>query len=122
MPTPGGHYSHAAVAGGLAFVSGLLPIDPAGRVLNAEPFEVQVAQTLHNLGEVLASCGTGRTHLVQVRVYLTQVERWAAFNALYADWLGDHRPARCIVPVPALHFGVALELEAVAQVPAAQNR
>ncbi|MGY2894868.1 RidA family protein [Deinococcus sp. UYEF24] len=122
LPTPGGHYSHAAVAGGLAFVSGLLPLDSAGRPLAAEAFEVQAAQVLRHLDEVLASCGSGRAHLVQVRVYLTDVDLWGQFNALYARWLGDHRPARCIVPVPALHFGVALELEAVAQVLSDQKR
>jgi 2-iminobutanoate/2-iminopropanoate deaminase len=116
LPAPGGHYSHAAVAGGLAFISGLLPVDGAGKVLADGPFEVQVAQVLHNLDAVLTGCGSHRRQLVQVRVYLTDVELWGPFNALYAEWIGDHRPARCIVPVPALHFGVALELEAVAQV------
>ncbi|TSA81719.1 RidA family protein [Deinococcus detaillensis] len=123
LPAPGGHYSHAVVAGGLAFISGLLPVDPAGNTLANEPFEVQVAQVFHNLDEVLTGCVSSRRQLAQVRVYLTDVGLWGQFNALYANWMGDHRPARCIVPVPALHFGVALELEAVAQVsvPAAQK-
>ena len=116
LPAPGGHYSHAVVAGGLAFISGLLPVGSAGRALADEPFEVQVARVFSNLDAVLTSCGSSRSQLVQVRVYLTDVELWGPFNALYADWIGDHRPARCIVPVSALHFGVALELEAVAQV------
>ncbi len=116
LPAPGGHYSHAVVVGGLAFISGLLPVDSAGKALADEPFEVQVAQVFANLAEVLTSCGSRRSQLVQVRVYLTDVNLWGPFNALYATWLGEHRPARCIVPVPALHFGVALEVEAVAQV------
>lgn len=115
LPAPGGHYSHAAVAGGLVFISGLLPVDPAGNALADEPFGVQVTQVFHNLDTVLTSCGSSRSQLAQIRVYLTDVGLWGPFNALYADWMGDHRPARCIVPVPALHFGVALELEAVAQ-------
>ena len=122
LPAPGGHYSHAAVvgtgAGGLAFISGLLPINAVGEALGGEPFAVQAAQVFSNLGEVLTGCGSGRHRLVQVRVYLNDVALWGQFNALYADWIGDHRPARCIVPVPGLHFGVALELEAVAQVSA----
>ncbi|AZI45104.1 RidA family protein (plasmid) [Deinococcus psychrotolerans] len=123
LPAPGGHYSHAVIAGGLAFISGLLPVDPAGNALADKPFEVQVAQVFHNLDTVLTGCRSSRRQLVQVRVYLTDVGLWGPFNALYAQWMRDHRPARCIVPVPVLHFGVALELEAVAQVsvPAAQK-
>lgn len=116
LGTPAGHYSHAAVtAGGMVFVSGQLPITPQGRKLGSEPFETQVAQTLSNLDNVLAACGCARGDLVQVRVYLCDVEWWPRFNALYADWIGAHRPARCVVPVPALHYGLALEIEAVAQ-------
>ncbi len=124
LPAPGGHYSHAAVAAGMAFISGLLPVDSVGRALADESFEIQVARVFHNLDEVLMSCGSNRGRLVQVRVYLTDVGLWSQFNALYADWMGEHRPARCIVPVPTLHFGVALELEAVAQVftPTIQER
>ncbi|GAA4012455.1 RidA family protein [Deinococcus rubellus] len=123
LPAPGGHYSHAVVVSGLAFISGLLPVDPAGNALADEPFEVQVAQVFNNLDEVLAGCGSSRSQLAQVRVYLTDVGLWGQFNALYANWMEGHRPARCIVPVPTLHFGVALELEAVALAsgPAAQK-
>ncbi|AWN23801.1 RidA family protein [Deinococcus irradiatisoli] len=112
---PGGHYSHAARAGGLVFISGQLPITPQGDKLGGETFEVQAAQVLSNLDEVLGACGCERHDLVQVRVYLLSVEDWPRFNALYAEWIGDHRPARCVVPVPALHYGLALEIEAVAQ-------
>ncbi len=117
LPAPGGHYSHAAIAGGLVFISGLLPVNAEGRPLADEPFAVQAEQVLHNLHEVLTGCGIGRDQLVQVRVYLSDVGLWGTLNTLYAHWIGDHRPARCVVPVPALHFGVALELEAVAVAP-----
>jgi enamine deaminase RidA (YjgF/YER057c/UK114 family) len=52
--------------------------------------------------------------LLQVRVYLTDIDQWGAFNTLYAEWAGAHRPARAVVPVPALHFGLMIEVEAVA--------
>ena len=88
---PGGHYSHAACAGGLVFISGQLPITARGQRLSGEPFEVQVAQVLSNLDQVLTACGCGRTDLVQVRVYLLSVEDWPQFNTLYAEWIGEHR-------------------------------
>jgi reactive intermediate/imine deaminase len=114
MASPGGHYSHAVVAGGLVFVSGQLPIDAAGRKLGDAPFEAQARQVLANLAAALQAAGTARERLVQVRVYVTDIGHWPAFNQLYAEWLGAHRPARAVVPVPQLHFGLLIEIEAVA--------
>jgi 2-iminobutanoate/2-iminopropanoate deaminase len=114
LPRPAGHYSHAVRAGGLVFVAGLLPVTRDGRALAGEPFEVQATQVLANLDTVLAAAGSSRDALVQVRVYITDIATWAELNRLYASWIGNRRPARCVVPVPALHHGVLLEIEAVA--------
>ena len=114
MAAPGGHYSPVVVAGGLAWVAGQLPIDAAGRQLGDQPFEVQARQVLANLQAALEAAGSSPARLVQVRVYLTDLAHWPAFDALYAQWLGAHRPARAVVPVPALHYGLLLEVEAVA--------
>jgi 2-iminobutanoate/2-iminopropanoate deaminase len=114
LPIPGGHYSHAMVAGGFVYVSGQLPIDGQGRKLSDAPFEAQARQVLSNIAAALHAAGTTLDRLVQVRVYLTDIDHWPAFNALYADWLQAHRPARAVVPVPALHFGFLIEAEAVA--------
>jgi reactive intermediate/imine deaminase len=114
LAAPGGHYSPVVAAAGFVFVAGQLPIDAQGRQLGDAPFEVQARQVLANVEAALAAAGTTRAHLVQVRVYLTDIGDWAAFNAVYADWLGAHRPARAVVPVPGLHFGMRLEVEAVA--------
>lgn len=116
LPPPGGHYSHAVVAGNQVWVAGQLPIDAQGRKLGDQPFEVQARQVLANIEAALRGAGTTPQRLVQVRVYLTDIGHWPAFNALYADWLGAHRPARAVVPVPALHFGFLIEAEAVALV------
>ena len=42
---------------------------------------------------------------------------WPEFNAIYARWAGASRPSRAVVPVPALHYGFKIEIEAVATVP-----
>lgn len=114
LATPGGHYSHAVVAGGFVFVAGQLPIAPDGRKLGGEPFEVQARQVLANVQAAVEAAGSSLSRLVQVRVYVTDIAHWPAFNKLYAQWLGEHRPARAVVPVPALHFGLLVEVEAVA--------
>jgi reactive intermediate/imine deaminase len=114
LAPPGGHYSHAVVAAGLVFVAGQLPIDSSGRKLTDASFEDQVRQVLHNVDTALRSAGSSKEKLVQVRVYVTDIALWPAFNQLYAQWLGTHRPARAVVPVPCLHHGLLVELEATA--------
>jgi len=111
---PGGHYSHAVAANGFLFIAGELPITPEGRRLTEADFATQARQVLANLDAILAARGLTRARLVQVRVYVTDIADWPEFNALYAAWIGAHRPARAVVPVPRLHHGLRLELEAVA--------
>ena len=114
MAAPGGHYSHAVAAGGFVFVSGQLPIAPDGARLNEEPFERQAQQVLDNVASALKGAGSSVAKLTQVRVYVTDIAAWPAFNTLYASWAGAARPARCVVPVPQLHYGFKIEVEAVA--------
>ncbi len=114
MAAPGGHYSHAVAANGFVFVSGQLPIAPDGAKLNDAPFERQAQQVLDNVAAALAGAGSAVNRLVQVRVYVTDIQSWPAFNTIYAAWAGSARPARAVVPVPALHYGFKIEIEAVA--------
>lgn len=117
MAAPGGHYSHAVVSDGWVFVSGQLPIGPDGTKLVDAPFEAQARQVLANLACALKSCGADPQQLAQVRVYITDIAHWPTFDALYREWIGAHRPARAVVPVPALHHGLLIEVEAVARQP-----
>jgi 2-iminobutanoate/2-iminopropanoate deaminase len=114
MATPGGHYSHAVTGGGFVFVSGQLPIAADGSKLNEAPFAAQARQVLDNVAQALAGAGSGIDKLVQVRVYVTDIASWPEFNTIYAQWAGAARPARAVVPVPQLHYGFKIEVEAVA--------
>ncbi|MET0469235.1 MAG: RidA family protein [Xanthobacteraceae bacterium] len=114
MAAPGGHYSHAISANGFVFISGQLPIAPDGSKLNEAPFEQQAQQVLDNVAHALKAAGSSVACLTQVRVYVTDIESWPAFNTLYAAWAGSARPARAVVPVPKLHYGFKIEVEAVA--------
>jgi 2-iminobutanoate/2-iminopropanoate deaminase len=118
MAAPGGHYSHAVSVGNLVFVSGQLPIKPDGTKLNDVPFEQQAQQVLENVAHALTAAGSAVDRLVQVRVYVTDIASWPSFNALYAKWAGSARPARAVVPVPDLHYGFMIEVEAVATIAA----
>jgi reactive intermediate/imine deaminase len=114
MAAPGGHYSHAVKANGFVFVSGQLPIARDGSKLIDATFEQQAQQTLDNVDAALISAGSAVDRLVQVRVYVTDIASWPAFNTIYANWVGSSRPARAVVPVPLLHYGFKIEIEAVA--------
>jgi reactive intermediate/imine deaminase len=111
---PAGHYSHTCTAAGLVFVSGQLPVDAHGKPLGDQPFERQAEQVLANIDACLEAAGTSRSRLLQVRVYVSDMNFWPAFNRIYADWIGEHRPARAVAGVASLHFGLLLEIEAVA--------
>ena len=113
LAPPGGHYSHAVVANGFVFISGQLPINPAGEKLNQASFEDQAKQVLANVQAALESAGSSVAQLVQVRVYVTDIEQWPAFNRIYQVWAGAAPPARAVVPVPLLHYGFLIEVEAV---------
>ena len=54
------------------------------------------------------------SRLVQVRVYVTDIQSWPAFNTIYAAWVGDARPARAWCRCLSLHYGFKIEIEAVA--------
>ena len=113
LAPPGGHYSHAVVANGFVFISGQLPITPAGEKLSQACFEDQAKQVLANVQAALESAGSSVANLVQVRVYVTDIEQWPAFNRIYQQWAGAALPARAVVPVPLLHYGFLIEVEAV---------
>jgi reactive intermediate/imine deaminase len=116
LPAPGGHYSHAVVANGFVFVSGQLPITPDGSKLVNAPFEQQAEQVLANVQAALEAAGSGVAQLVQVRVYMDDIANWPAFNTVYARWAGSAKPARAVVPTGPLHFGLKVEVEALAVV------
>jgi 2-iminobutanoate/2-iminopropanoate deaminase len=111
---PGGHYSHGTVANGFVFVSGQLPITSAGDRLTEANFSDQARQVLANVEAVLRASGSSVSKLVQVRVYIDSLENWPEFNTVYAAWAGTNCPSRAVVPTGPLHYGLKVEVEAIA--------
>jgi 2-iminobutanoate/2-iminopropanoate deaminase len=114
LAKPAGHYSHAAIHGDTIYVSGLLPFAVDGSIDATQSFAAQTECVLNHLESVLASAGSELSALIKVTVYVADIANWPRFNEIYALRLGDHRPARVVVPVPQLHYGFALELDAIA--------
>lgn len=116
-----GHYSQAVVHGEWVYVSGQLPIGPDGPLPPDAPFAQQALQVLANVGAILRASGSDPSRIVKTNVYITDIAAWSEFNTLYAQWLGEHRPARCVAPVPALHHGYLIEMDVVAVRPLPAN-
>lgn len=112
-PAPAGHYSQAVVYNGLVFVAGQLAIRPDGeRVLDS--IEAQTEQALANVAAILQAAGSGLSRVLKMTIYISDIDLWGAVNQVYARVMGDHRPARAMVPVKDLHYGFQIEIEAIA--------
>ena len=110
-----GHYSPGILSNGMLYISGQLSIDPDTRALPEGGAAAHAALALKNVERVLKEAGLTRNDVVQCRVYVADVALWDAVNAVYAEFFGSHKPARVVVPVPSLHFGCLVEIEAIAE-------
>lgn len=117
-PAPAGHYVQGMRAGDTLYISGQLPIRPDRQPLTDPGFDVQARQAIANMLAILNAAGGTSANLVRVTAYIVGVANWPEFNRIYAEMLPDARPARTVVPVPELHYGFLVEIDAVAHVPA----
>jgi len=116
VPAPGGHYSQGVVTGSLLFVSGQLPFNPATGNF-PEGIDAQFLQAMGNVEAVLLAAHSGLENVVNVQIFITDVEQWPVVNAHYARVMGAHRPARAIIPCGQLHYGALVEITAIAELP-----
>lgn len=78
------------------------------------PFEQQARQALNNLLAIASAGGATPSSVLKVTAYIVGIEHWSDFNRVFAEVFGDARPARAVVPVPELHHGFLVEVEALA--------
>ncbi len=116
IPVPKGHYSPAVEHNGLIFVSGQLPINHETGVAETGSIEAQTELALRNVEAILVAANSDLQHVLQMTIYISNMEDWGKVNDVYARVLGEHKPARAIVPVKDLHFGTKIEIQAIATV------
>jgi 2-iminobutanoate/2-iminopropanoate deaminase len=115
-PAAIGPYSQAIKArgAGLLFCSGQVPLDPAtGKVVEGG-IEAQTERVMLNLRAVLQEARLDWTDVAKTTIYLMDMGQFAKVNAIYAEHLGGHAPARATVQVAGLPLGVEVEIDAVA--------
>lgn len=117
-----GPYSLGVVAEGkFAFVSGMLPFNPASGKIERGTVAEQTELVLDNIKNVLAAAGASPADVVSCRVYLSDLtpENFQAMNGVYAQFFGESKPARATVGAQILNADV--EIECVAMVPSPQE-
>jgi 2-iminobutanoate/2-iminopropanoate deaminase len=120
-PAPAGHYVQAKMAGQHLYISGQLPIRPDGRPLDNDLFGTQAERAIDNMLAILEAAGGTSADLVRVTAYIVGVGNWPLFNQVYARRLGGATPARTVVPVPELHYGYLVEIDAIAVIGASTS-
>ena len=113
-PLPAGHYSQGFVHYGVVYVAGQLPIVPGSSDRTVGSMAQQAEQTLRNVESVLQAAGSGLDKVLQMTIYVSDISLWGEVNVAYARVMGDHKPARAVVPVKELHYGYQIEIQAIA--------
>jgi len=113
-PSPIGPYSQAIRANGFIFVSGQIPMQPETGMAVKGDIAAQTHQVMKNLSAILRAAGVGFDQVVQMTVYLSNLDDFSGFNRVYEEYLGESKPARATVQVARLPKEALLEIGAIA--------
>ncbi|MFC5648886.1 RidA family protein [Paenibacillus solisilvae] len=111
-PAAIGPYSQAIKLGNLLFTSGQIPLNANGELVEGG-IEEQTHQVFQNLKAVLAEAGATLADVAKATVFIKDMNQFAALNAIYASYFGDHKPARSTVEVARLPKDVLVEIELI---------
>ena len=114
-PAAVGPYSQAVVSGGMVHTAGQVALDPASGAMVGTDVTAQAHQVMKNLTAVLSAAGSGLDKAVKTTCFLADMDDFAAFNAVYAEYF-PNKPARSCVAVKTLPKGALCEVEVIAEV------
>jgi 2-iminobutanoate/2-iminopropanoate deaminase len=110
---PKGHYAPAIVHNGIIYVSGQLPLNAHGEA-QLGTIEEQTTLCMKNIETILKTSGSDLNHILKVGVFIADIGNWAKFNETFAKIMGEHRPARIVVPCGTLNRGCEIEIDCIA--------
>lgn len=113
MPKSNGHYSQCIEHNGILYLSGQLPVDQITKAIPTT-VEEQTDLALKNVEAILKEAGSSKNNVLQVRIYISNIDLWNKVNDRYSYFFENHKPVRCIIPTRELHFGCLIEIEATA--------
>mgnify|MGYP002538287590 FL=1 len=108
-----GPYSTATISGGTAYLSGVLGIVPETGKLADGGLEAQARQVMENLRAILSELGCSMENVLKTTVFMKDLNAFAAFNQIYAEYFPADCPARSCVEVARLPMDALVEVEAV---------
>ena len=115
-PSAIGPYSQAVTVHGMVYCSGQIALVPeTGQLLDGD-VAAQTHLVLKNLSAVLNAAGSSLNHVVKATVFLKRMDDFPTVNRIYAEYFGDHKPARACVEVSCLPKNVDVEIDAIALV------
>lgn len=109
-----GPYSQGVRAGGFIFTAGQIALDPVSGKMVGATIEEQTRRVLENLKAVLEAAGSGMHKVVKTTVFITDMSKFAAMNAVYTEYFSAPYPARSTLPMASLPLGGLVEIECVA--------
>lgn len=112
-PAAIGPYSQAMKVNGMVYTSGQIALTPAGELIENN-VEKQTRQVLTNLSNVLEEAGSSLNKVVKTTIFLDSMDDFLKVNEIYAEFFGEHKPARSTVAVQTLPKNVLVEIEAIA--------
>ena len=113
-PAAIGPYSQAIQTGGLLFISGQIPVDPATGDVVTGDVAAQTRQAIKNIIAILQSQGIGLENVVKATVFLTDMNDFPIVNQVYGEYFPQAAPARSCVQVARLPKDVSVEIETIA--------
>ncbi len=115
-PAAIGPYSQAIIANGFVFTAGQIPLDPETMQLVDGDVTTQTERVMQNLSAVLAAAGSSFDRVVKTTCFLSDLDNFAAFNAVYGRFFGTNPAPRSTVQVAKLPMGSLVEVECIALV------
>jgi 2-iminobutanoate/2-iminopropanoate deaminase len=112
-PAPIGPYSQAVAAGGLLFVSGQIPMNPANGEIVTTGITDEAKLVMENLKGILDEAGVGFDSIVKTTIFLTDMQTFAQVNEVYGSYFTSNFPARETVEVAGLPKGVNVEISVI---------
>ena len=113
---PRGHYSQAVVHNGVVYVAGQLASDLTDPDAPPGDMAEQTRNVLQHVAEILEAAGSSLEQMLQATVFISDISQWSAVNEVFSEVLGEHRPARAVIPVGTLPRGRLIEVQVLAAV------
>jgi 2-iminobutanoate/2-iminopropanoate deaminase len=111
-----GPYSQAVVHGGLAYVSGQIPIDPANNKVIEGGISAQTERVLENIKAILEACGASLDSVLKTTVFLKDMGDFAPMNQTYERYFAKNPPARSTIQAARLPRDVSVEIDVIAAI------